>query len=129
MLQMQDALLVPRCAGRSGSGRLARKHRPSTERQRGQCRGGGCGRNKLAAWHTRRHIRRSLDIKRQKFSWKCPETREAAAEIKIVRWNLSVIDQAVMDGVKSKFQTVGNTELVENVVQMVLHSLLRNKQL
>ena len=42
---------------------------------------------------------------------------------------LGLVDQAVVDGVESKFQAVGNAELVEDVVQVILHGLLADEKL
>jgi hypothetical protein len=39
----------------------------------------------------------------------------------------SLIDQAMMDRVESQFQPVGYSELIENVVQVILHRLLANE--
>ena len=53
--------------------------------------------------------------------------RETAKEEKYGR--LGVLDQAMVNGVERKLEAVGNTQLVENVVQMVLDGLLGDKQL
>ena len=42
---------------------------------------------------------------------------------------LGMVNQAVMDRVQSQFQAVGHTELVEDVVEMVLHRLFGNEEL
>ena len=41
---------------------------------------------------------------------------------------LGVIDQPVMNGVKSQFEAVRDAELVENIVKMILDGLLRDKK-
>ena len=50
--------------------------------------------------------------------------RKFKAEVK-----LSLVDEAVMDGVESKFEAIRDTELVENVVQMVFHRLFADEEL
>jgi hypothetical protein len=40
---------------------------------------------------------------------------------------LRLVDQAVVDGVKSEFKAIGHPEFVEDVVQVILHGLLANK--
>src|SRR6185312_5183265 len=41
---------------------------------------------------------------------------------------LRVVVQFVVDGVKRQFQPVGNAELIENIVQMILDRLLADEQ-
>lgn len=41
---------------------------------------------------------------------------------------LGVINQPMMNGVKSQFEAVRDAELVENIVKMVLDSLLRDEK-
>src|SRR5215470_5468054 len=40
-----------------------------------------------------------------------------------------MIDQAVMDSVEREFKAVGDTELIENVVEMILDGLLGDEKL
>src|SRR5216684_3386302 len=40
-----------------------------------------------------------------------------------------LIDEAMVDGVEREFEAVGNTELVENVVQVIFYGLLADKKL
>jgi len=39
-----------------------------------------------------------------------------------------VFDQAVVNGIKSKFQPVGDSQLVEDVVQMIFNGLFANEE-
>ena len=39
------------------------------------------------------------------------------------------VDQAVMDCVERQFEAVGDTELVKDVVQMILYGLLADEEL
>jgi len=41
---------------------------------------------------------------------------------------LGLIDQAVMNGVEGKFKAVGYTELIEDIVKMVLHGLFADEK-
>ncbi|MFZ0213759.1 MAG: hypothetical protein WAL55_13700, partial [Candidatus Acidiferrales bacterium] len=45
------------------------------------------------------------------------------------RRSLSLIDQAMMNGVESKFEPIGNAEFIENIVQMVFNCLFANEKL
>ena len=40
-----------------------------------------------------------------------------------------LVDQAVVDGVEGKLQAVGNAELIEDVVQVILDGLLADEEL
>jgi len=42
---------------------------------------------------------------------------------------LRLINQPVMDGIQRKFQPVGHSQLIENVMQVIFHGLLGNEQL
>jgi len=44
-------------------------------------------------------------------------------------YELRLIDKAVVDGVEREFKTIGNTELVENIVQVILDGLLADEKL
>jgi hypothetical protein len=39
-----------------------------------------------------------------------------------------VLDQAVVNGIKSKFQAVGDSQLVEDIVQMIFERLVANEE-
>jgi hypothetical protein len=41
---------------------------------------------------------------------------------------LCLVDQAVMDCVKRQFQPVRYTQLIENIVQVILHRLLADEE-
>src|SRR5579871_2769300 len=41
---------------------------------------------------------------------------------------LGLFDQAVMDRVKRKFEAIGNTELIENIVEVVFHRLFADEK-
>ena len=43
--------------------------------------------------------------------------------------DLGVIDQAVMDGVKSEFQAIGNAKFVKDVVEVIFYGLLGDEEL
>lgn len=43
--------------------------------------------------------------------------------------DLRLIDEAVMDGVEREFEAVGNSELVEDIVQVILYGLFADKKL
>src|SRR5690348_12862001 len=42
---------------------------------------------------------------------------------------LGLVNQAVMDGVQSQFETIGNAELIEDIVKVVFHGLLADEEL
>src|ERR1700722_19023521 len=42
---------------------------------------------------------------------------------------LRLVDQAVMDGVEREFEAIGNTEFVEDVVEVVFDGLLADEEL
>ena len=44
-------------------------------------------------------------------------------------WELRLVDEPVMDGVEGQLEPVGNAELVEDIVQMVLDGLLADEHL
>jgi hypothetical protein len=41
---------------------------------------------------------------------------------------LGLVDESVVDGVESEFEAIGNAKLVENIVQMILYSLLADEK-
>jgi hypothetical protein len=55
--------------------------------------------------------------------WSCGESRPGGAGMR-----LGLIDQAVMNGVEGEFETIGDAELVEDVVEMVLDRLLGDEK-
>ena len=55
-----------------------------------------------------------------------PRERRAEAR-KNMNWRLGLIDQAMVNGVERKLQTVGNAQLIEDIVQMVFYSLLTDE--
>jgi hypothetical protein len=42
---------------------------------------------------------------------------------------LGLVDQTVMDSVEGEFEAVGDTEFIENIMQVVLHRLFADKKL
>ena len=48
--------------------------------------------------------------------------------LKETSW-LRLVDQAVVDGVERELKAIGNTELIEDVVQVILDGLLADKKL
>src|SRR5579863_788067 len=42
---------------------------------------------------------------------------------------LRLIYEAVMDGVEGQFETVGNSEFIENIVQVIFHRLFADEEL
>ena len=41
---------------------------------------------------------------------------------------LGLIDEAVVDGVESEFEAIGNAKLVENIVQVIFYGLLADEK-
>ena len=42
---------------------------------------------------------------------------------------LPLVDQAMVDGIQGQFEAIGNTQLIEDIVEMVFYGLFADKEL
>src|SRR5260370_40840382 len=75
------------------------------------------------------HFRRACGMEHPARFLKALSVRKFRVQREIVRRSGGLMDEAMVDGVEREFEAVGNAELVENVVQVILDRLLADKKL